>query len=1162
MTNGREPIETTDHAERIQDNNKARRPPAPHSKSWIPRRNKHRTSLFPLPVKIPPPQFPNTAPATPRASTSGISSGSPNRSPGEYSPPLTSIRRTSTADGADADHPPLPSPHNATLAAASIQFAAPGGALLRNDSTSGRSDRSTPALAPPLPFKVRNRSGTLGSAGARSEDGPMPPPTPPNVGGGRETAGKYLARVEECVDKSQIASVLSKEQDDFFPTVMRSFMRKFLFFGDPLDMAIRKLLMEVDLPKETQQIDRVLQSFADRYHECNPGIFVDSDKAYFIAFSILILQTDAFNKNNKRKMSKPDYLKNSSVEGVSDDVLGCFYDNIVYTPFIRVEDEIDAKNSVRKHKKTLVRHGTVEQLKKAAKEPIDPYALILEGRLDVLRPPLREVMNLDDPYTYLGTAPTLDVRDLNKNSKCGVLQIESLRSRPDAFLSPSTIDNPEGARSGLVDLPVDKVGVLWRKDPKKKTARSPWQEWGAILTGSGLSFFRNAGWVKNLMHQHDTHVKHGHGGGSVIFRPPIQMFKPDYFLPTENGVALYDNSYRRHKNGFVFFTHSGTEEVFLADNEPELNDWLAKLNHQASYRTAGIRPRGLVGGNYEGQRQRALRRLQSSNSTRTIQTPTGEVTIQSGNIDFLLAQQISAARRENMQKKIEEFEERLSAAIRQLDGQLRDARHLLVLAPIQQKTREQLVHCAGRIAAQLKWIRIDIWRMKCHRDILALDLEEENKLAGNTPTRSPRLQPQATSPVPSSTHSTERLAHLNDLLRLGTSASGDAEDVPELPELPEPRSPTTSARPDTKGTTQSSQSTSEDEVYKTPPENTPQPSPAFPPAVWGPVTPRTPLPREPSTTSQISQSPKLDVGAFPSSMASATASEAPPDSPNISEYNSPISENTATESKPRPLPSPFDGRPGTASDSELEQQTPASGGSPESKTKTRRSLKGTLREVRESPMGHHRSRKGKDSNSSGILSMSDIGIPEAESEGLSRTKGSFTVHGKKASVVTFGSEWQDMSPEEKLKLRKQAQAQSNELAIIPTVAEPAELNDADVVPTKKSTRTASSSSVQSAPVVDLRRGSSTTAQSDGNARIAPAQSIRERMAARKQSYQSTRGISRTTSEEASLSKKSSVAEETEEDEVNENEQAPQLEGADGNSGLKKIPSAQPQPVEA
>jgi len=48
---------------------------------------------------------------------------------------------------------------------------------------------------------------------------------------------------------------------------MRSYMRRFSFFEDPMDMALRKLLMEAELPKETQQIDRFLQAFANRYHE-------------------------------------------------------------------------------------------------------------------------------------------------------------------------------------------------------------------------------------------------------------------------------------------------------------------------------------------------------------------------------------------------------------------------------------------------------------------------------------------------------------------------------------------------------------------------------------------------------------------------------------------------------------------------------------------------------------------------------------------------------------------------------------------------------------------------------------------------------------------------------------------------------------------------------
>lgn len=56
-------------------------------------------------------------------------------------------------------------------------------------------------------------------------------------------------------------------------------------------------------------------------------------------------------------------------------------------------------------------------------------------------------------------------------------------------------------------------------------------------------------------------------------------------------------------------------------------------------------------------------------------------------------------------------------------------------------------------------------------------------------------------------------------------------------------------------------------------------------------------------------------------------------------------------------------------------------------------------------------------------SVSSIGQEEDDqvSDGgdiLPRKAPSFTVHGKKASIVTFGSEWQNMPPEERLKLRK------------------------------------------------------------------------------------------------------------------------------------------------
>lgn len=270
-------------------------------------------------------------------------------------------------------------------------------------------------------------------------------------------------------------------------------MRSFSFFGDPMDMAIRKLLMEAELPKETQQIDRCLQAFANRYHECNPGIYFSPDQAYFIAFSILILHTDVFNKNNKHKMQKLDYLKNTKGEGISDDILECFYDNISYTPFIHVEDDLEFSTELmagNKLKRKPAAPAGLDPAKRATKEPIDPYTLILDKNLDALRPNLKDAMEIDDHYDYMGSAMSLNMKDLQKTFfRTGVLQIVSARSRPDAFMSEKTATNPEEAHPGIVDIKVTKVGLLWRKEAKKRKTRSPWHEWGAILTGAQLYFF-------------------------------------------------------------------------------------------------------------------------------------------------------------------------------------------------------------------------------------------------------------------------------------------------------------------------------------------------------------------------------------------------------------------------------------------------------------------------------------------------------------------------------------------------------------------------------------------------------------------------------------------------------------------------------------------------
>lgn len=52
-----------------------------------------------------------------------------------------------------------------------------------------------------------------------------------------------------------------------------SYMSRFDFNHTALDVALRRLLMDLSLPKETQQIDRVVEAFATRYEQCEPGLF-------------------------------------------------------------------------------------------------------------------------------------------------------------------------------------------------------------------------------------------------------------------------------------------------------------------------------------------------------------------------------------------------------------------------------------------------------------------------------------------------------------------------------------------------------------------------------------------------------------------------------------------------------------------------------------------------------------------------------------------------------------------------------------------------------------------------------------------------------------------------------------------------------------------------
>lgn len=108
--------------------------------------------------------------------------------------------------------------------------------------------------------------------------------------------------------------------------------------------ALRLFLQSFRLPGESQKIDRFMLKFAERYVAGNPTAFATADTAYVLSYSVIMLNTDLYNPQNKRRMTKAEFVKNNrginEGEDLPETLLHDIYDEIA-THEIRMKDEIE-----------------------------------------------------------------------------------------------------------------------------------------------------------------------------------------------------------------------------------------------------------------------------------------------------------------------------------------------------------------------------------------------------------------------------------------------------------------------------------------------------------------------------------------------------------------------------------------------------------------------------------------------------------------------------------------------------------------------------------------------------------------------------------------------------------------------------------------------------
>lgn len=115
------------------------------------------------------------------------------------------------------------------------------------------------------------------------------------------------------LDKQLIGEYISSPSN---LDLLKAFIGLFDFKGKTIADALRELLESFRLPGEAQPIARITEVFAAHFFSFNPPEIATEDAAYVLAYSVIMLNTDLHNPQNRKRMTVEDYRRN--VRGVND----------------------------------------------------------------------------------------------------------------------------------------------------------------------------------------------------------------------------------------------------------------------------------------------------------------------------------------------------------------------------------------------------------------------------------------------------------------------------------------------------------------------------------------------------------------------------------------------------------------------------------------------------------------------------------------------------------------------------------------------------------------------------------------------------------------------------------------------------------------------------
>ncbi|KAK0397351.1 hypothetical protein QR680_002094 [Steinernema hermaphroditum] len=146
----------------------------------------------------------------------------------------------------------------------------------------------------------------------------------------------------EGLSKSAVGDYLG-EKDEFHLEVLENFLKLHDFTDLILVQALRQFLWSFRLPGESQKIDRMMEMFANRYCELNPGVFSHPDTCYMLSFAVIMLNTFLHNPSVRDKPTLDSFVSmNRGINQGADlpkELLQSLYESIRTEPFKIPEDD-------------------------------------------------------------------------------------------------------------------------------------------------------------------------------------------------------------------------------------------------------------------------------------------------------------------------------------------------------------------------------------------------------------------------------------------------------------------------------------------------------------------------------------------------------------------------------------------------------------------------------------------------------------------------------------------------------------------------------------------------------------------------------------------------------------------------------------------------------